>query len=163
MPVLAINLCEVVLKTLFYKNYFFIFFTPSIRFPSCKEVHPLKCSLEKLYGGEGGNHIYILKPTPAQKRTHPLSYFNTMTFQKLPGCLLCYSPTITFILERNVADVKGGFLVLHTVCSENQVKRWNLNKNVAKCVFSSNLFYWKMLKFERFFEIVRFSCKMYKE
>ena len=82
MPVLAINLCEVVLKTLFYKNYFFIFFTPAIRFPPCKEVHPLKCSLEKLYRGEGGNHIYFLKPTPAQKRMHPLSCLRTKTCQK---------------------------------------------------------------------------------
>jgi len=27
--------------------------------------------LEKLYGGEGRNAIYFLKPTPGQKRTHP--------------------------------------------------------------------------------------------
>ena len=72
-----------VLKTLFYKNYFFIFFTPSIRFPPCKEVHPLKCSLEKLYGGEGRNHIYILKPTPTQKRTHPRPVYAQKTCRKL--------------------------------------------------------------------------------
>lgn len=131
-----------VLKTLFYKNYFSIFFTPSIRFPPCKEVHPPKVFFGKTVWGRRKEPYIFLKPTPGQTGLHPRPVYAQKTCQKLRQQSSYCTPTPCIILGGGTAaDVKGGFLVLHTVCSKNQVKRWNLNKNVAKCVFSSNLFY----------------------
>jgi len=84
----------VVLKTLFYKNYFSIFFTPSIRFPSCKEVHPPKVFFGKTVWGRRKEPYVFLKPTPHQKEDVPRAIQQSRSSPKLLelsvfACLPC--------------------------------------------------------------------------
>jgi hypothetical protein len=65
-----------VLKTLFYKNYFFIFFTPSIRFPPCKEVHPHKVFFGKTVWRRRKEPYVFLKPTPGKTGLHPVLFMH---------------------------------------------------------------------------------------
>ena len=121
MPVLAINLCEAVLKTLFYKNYFFIFFTPSFRFPPCKEVHPPKVFFGKTVWGRRKVPYIFLKTHPHPKEDAPPSCLRTKPCQKLRQQSSYCTPTPCIIIGGGTAaDVKGGFLVLHTIYIKNQ-------------------------------------------
>jgi hypothetical protein len=54
--------------------------------------------LEKLYGGEGRNHIYILKPTPAQKRTHPHPVYAQRPARRFGSSYHIAPPTLCIIL-----------------------------------------------------------------
>jgi hypothetical protein len=123
MPVLAINLCEVVLKTLFYKNYFSIFFTPSIRFPSCKEVHPPKVFFGKTVWRRRKEPYIYFKTHPRSNRAAPPILFTHKDLSEAPAAVtISHLPPLYYSWRGIAAGSRRGFLVLHTVCSENQLK-----------------------------------------
>jgi len=68
--------------------------------------------------------IYIFKTHPPVKPDCTPFLFTHKDLSETPAAVIISHPhPLHYSWRRTAADVKGGFLVLHTVCSKNQLKR----------------------------------------
>jgi len=74
--------------------------------------------------GEKGGTICIFKTHPPPKEDAPPSCLRTKDLSETPAAVIISHPYPLHYAWRGIAaDVKGGFLVLHTIYSENRSKR----------------------------------------
>jgi hypothetical protein len=74
--------------------------------------------------GEKEGTIYIFKTHPPVKQGCTPILFTHKDLPEAPAAvIISHPPPLHYSWRGTAADVKGGFLVLHTIYSENRLKR----------------------------------------